>query len=80
MRVRPVFAGKPALTAPATIHQIALQDGPLAWTAEPGGLLVHDFDPGEPPRTHYLPVAAAQGGASWLGRVSSGGGGKTWSA
>ena len=54
-----VFAGKVLLTAPSTVHQIALTDGPLAWTAEPPGLLVHDWLPGCPLRTHYLPVVAA---------------------
>jgi len=57
--VATVFAGKMLLTAPATVHQIALQDGPLAWTAEPPGLLVHALAPGRPLRSHYLPVAAA---------------------
>jgi len=52
------FAGRLALTAPSTVHQIALQDGPLAYTPEAGGLLVHDVLPGEPWRTHYLPLAA----------------------
>jgi 3',5'-cyclic-AMP phosphodiesterase len=59
---RPVFtalAGRPVLTAPSTVHQIALQDGPLAYTTEPGGLLVHDWLPGQPLRSHYLPLAAA---------------------
>lgn len=53
------FGGIPAMTAPSTVHQIALQDGPLAYTLEAGGLLVHDVLPGEPWRTHYLPLAAA---------------------
>lgn len=53
------FAGKMLLTAPATVHQIALVDGPLAWTAEPPGLLVHDLAPGRPLSSHYLPVAGA---------------------
>lgn len=59
---RPVFttlAGRPLLTAPSTVHQIALQDGPLAYTPEPGGLLVHDWQAGRALRTHYLPLAAA---------------------
>lgn len=59
---RPVFtsfAGKMAATAPSTVHQIALQDGPLAWTPEAPGLLVHDLLPGEPVRSHYLPLQAA---------------------
>lgn len=53
------FAGIPAMTAPSTVHQIALQDGPLAYTLEAGGLLVHDVLPGEPWRAHYLPLVAA---------------------
>lgn len=53
------FAGRPAQTAPATVHQIALQEGPLAYTLEAGGLLVHDLLPSLPMRTHYLPLAAA---------------------
>ena len=57
--VTTLFAHRPALTAPSTVHQIALQDGPLAWTPEPGGLLVHDCLPGQPLRTHYLPLAQA---------------------
>lgn len=57
--VATLFAGKMALTAPSTVHQIALADGPLAWTAEPPGLLVHDIAPGQPARSHYLPLVAA---------------------
>lgn len=57
--VTTLFAGRPALTAPATVHQIALSQGPLAWTAEPPGMLVHDLVAGQPLRSHYLPVAAA---------------------
>ncbi len=53
------LAGRPLLTAPSTVHQIALQDGPLAYTVEPGGLLVHDWEAGQTMRTHYLPLAAA---------------------
>lgn len=53
------FAGRIAMTAPATVHQIALQDGPLAWTLEPAGMLVHDCLPGQPVRSHYLPLAPA---------------------
>lgn len=53
------FAGRLALTAPSTVHQIALQDGPLAWTNEPGAMLVHDWLPGQPLRTYYLPLLAA---------------------
>ena len=59
---RPVFtgfAGKMAATAPSTVHQIALQDGALAWTPEAPGLLVHDLLPGVPLRSHYLPLEAA---------------------
>jgi len=54
-----VFAGKPAVTAPSTVHQIALQDGPLCWTPEPSGLLVHDYLAAHQLRTHYLPLQAA---------------------
>lgn len=54
-----VLAGRPVITAPSTVHQIALQEGPLAYTTEPGGLLVHDCLPGKALRTHYLPLAAA---------------------
>lgn len=54
-----LFAGRLAQTAPATVHQIALQEGPLAWTGEPAGMLVHDWLPGRVFRSHYLPVAAA---------------------
>lgn len=57
--VTTLFAGRLAMTAPATVHQIALQDGPLAWTSEAGGLLVHDCFTGEPLRSHYLPLTAA---------------------
>jgi 3',5'-cyclic AMP phosphodiesterase CpdA len=53
------LAGRPVITAPSTVHQIALQDGALAYTTEPGGLLVHDWLPGQALRTHYLPLAAA---------------------
>lgn len=53
------LAGRPVITAPATVHQIALQDGPLAYTMEAGGLLVHDWLPEQALRTHYLPLAAA---------------------
>lgn len=47
------------LTCPSTVHQIALQDGPLAWTSEPAGMLIHDLLPGLPMRSHLLPLAAA---------------------
>lgn len=53
------FAGRPALTAPSPVHQIAIADGPLAWTEEPGGFLLHEWDPGAPLVTHYVPIAAA---------------------
>ncbi|KAB2928302.1 MAG: phosphodiesterase [Dechloromonas sp.] len=53
------LAGRPVIAAPSTVHQIALQDGPLAFTPEPAGLLVHDWEPGQSLRTHYLPLAAA---------------------
>lgn len=59
---RPVltqFAGRPAVCAPSTVHQIALVEGPLAWTDEPPGMLVHDFVAGWPIRSHYLPLAVA---------------------
>ena len=49
------FARRPALTAPSPAHQMALQDGPLAFTLEPGGYLVHDWSPGERLLTHYVP-------------------------
>lgn len=57
--VATTFAGRPALTAPSTAHQIALQGGPLAYTLEPGGFLLHDWQPGERLVTHYVPVAQA---------------------
>jgi 3',5'-cyclic AMP phosphodiesterase CpdA len=57
--VTTLFAGRIAMTAPATVHQIALCDGPLAYTLEPGGMLGHDCPPGEALLTHYLPLAAA---------------------
>lgn len=50
------FAGRPARTAPSPAHQIALQDGPLAYTLEPGGYLAHDWFPGERLLTHYVPA------------------------
>ncbi|PKO35530.1 MAG: phosphodiesterase [Betaproteobacteria bacterium HGW-Betaproteobacteria-7] len=53
------LAGRPVITAPSTVHQVALGEGPLAYTTEPGGLLVHDWLPGQALRTHYLPLAAA---------------------
>jgi hypothetical protein len=54
-----MFAGHLTMTCPSTVHQIALQDGPLAWTTEPPGLLVHDLWPGQALRTHALPLATA---------------------
>ena len=53
------FGGRPALTAPSTAHQIALQGGPLAYTLESGGFLLHDWQPGVRLLTHYVPSAAA---------------------
>lgn len=53
------FAGRPAMTAPSTAHQIALREGPLAYTLETGGLLWHDWRPGERLLTHYVPVRGA---------------------
>ncbi|MFN4324288.1 MAG: hypothetical protein ACK4FP_00215 [Azonexus sp.] len=52
------LAGTPVITCPATVHQIALQDGALAWTSEPAAMLVHDLLPGAPMRTHLLPLRA----------------------
>lgn len=57
--VATTFAGRPAVTAPSPAHQIALGDGPLAWTTEPGGFLLHFWQPGERPLSHYLPLAPA---------------------
>ena len=54
------FAGRPALVAPSPAHQIAFVPGPLAYTLEPGGLLVHDWQPGERLVSHYLPVSPAE--------------------
>lgn len=53
------FAGRPALTAPSTAHQIALQGGALAYTLEPGGFLLHDWQPGIRLLTHYVPASTA---------------------
>jgi 3',5'-cyclic AMP phosphodiesterase CpdA len=50
------FGGKVAHVAPSTVHQIALEEGALAWTLEPAGFLVHDLLPGLPLRTHYVPL------------------------
>lgn len=57
--VATLFAGRPAYTAPSTAHQIALQDGPLAYTLEPGGFLLHDWQPGARLVTHYMPGTPA---------------------
>ena len=57
--VSTTFAGRPALVAPSPAHQIALQDGPLAYTLEAGGFLVHDWLPGRSLASHYLPVTSA---------------------
>lgn len=57
--VATTFAGRPASTAPSSGHQIALQDGPLAYTQEPGGFLLHDWEPGVRLTTHYVPAQAA---------------------
>lgn len=58
--VTQLFAGHLTITCPSTVHQIALQDGPLAWTTEPPGMLVHDMVPGQPLRTYALPLALAE--------------------
>lgn len=57
--VTTTFAGRPAITAPSTAHQIALQGGPLAYTLEAGGFLWHDWQPGVRLLTHYVPVEPA---------------------
>lgn len=57
--VSTTFAGRPALVAPSPAHQIALQDGSLAYTLETGGFLVHDWQPGHPLVSHYVPVVEA---------------------
>lgn len=58
-------AGRPAMTAPGTAHQIecALDGAPgdLAYVREPGGMLLHRWQPGLPPVSHVLPVARASG-------------------
>lgn len=58
-----LFAGRPLAIAPAPAHQIALDlsgdPAALAWTLEPGGMLLIDWQPGRDPVTHLLPVAAA---------------------
>ncbi|HRF73745.1 MAG TPA: phosphodiesterase [Accumulibacter sp.] len=58
--VSTTFAGRPARVAPSPAHQIALQDGPLAYALEPGGYLVHDWQPGERLLTHYVPAEIGQ--------------------
>lgn len=57
--VATVFHGIPAQVAPSPAHQIALDVGPLAYTLEPGGFLLHDWEPGRYLISHYLPVQAA---------------------
>lgn len=63
---RPVFssfAGRPLAIAPAPAYQIALDlsgdPAALAWTMEPGGMLLIDWSPGRDPVVHVLPVDAA---------------------
>lgn len=58
--VATTFAGRPALVAPSPAHQIVFGPGPLAYTLEPGGFLVHDWQPGERLTSHYLPVNPAE--------------------
>lgn len=57
------FAGRPLAIAPSPAHQIALDLGgdasALAWTDEPGGMLLIDWEPGVAPVVHLLPVAMA---------------------
>ncbi|GBG02219.1 hypothetical protein AZSI13_15460 [Azospira sp. I13] len=57
------FADRPALTAPSPAHQIALDlqgpPGDLAYTLEPGGLLLHLWAPGRSLISHYLPCTPA---------------------
>lgn len=53
------FYGIPAQVAPSPAHQIALDAGPLAYTLEPGGFLLHDWEPGRSLISHYLPVQPA---------------------
>jgi len=53
------FTGRPALIAPSPAHQIALADGPLAYTLEPGGFLLHDWTPGGALVSHYVPGLTA---------------------
>lgn len=57
--VATLFHGVPAQVAPAPAHQIALDADPLAYTLEPGGLLLHDWQPGRQLISHYLPIQPA---------------------
>lgn len=61
--VSTTFAGRPAMTAPSPAHQIALDfTGPpedLAYTLEPGGFLLHLWQPGAPLLTHLVPCQSA---------------------
>jgi 3',5'-cyclic AMP phosphodiesterase CpdA len=54
------FAGRPAVVAPSTAHQIAWQPqaaaDQLAYVLEAGGFLVHDWQPPRPPVSHRLPL------------------------
>lgn len=56
------FGGIPAMIAPSTAHQIALDLGgdaaAVAWAPEPGGFLLHRWDGGSLV-THVVPVASA---------------------
>lgn len=63
---RPVFSSfacRPLAIAPAPAHQIALDlsgdPGALAWTMEPGGMLLIDWKPECDPVVHLLPVDSA---------------------
>jgi len=57
------FAGRPLVIAPAPAHQIALDlsgdPGGLAWTMEPGGMLLIDWQSGRDAVVHLLPVEPA---------------------
>lgn len=59
------FAGRPAVCAPSPAHQIVLDLGgaadELAWTLEPGAMLLHDWRQGPVPVTHVVPVASVPG-------------------
>jgi len=61
--VATAFAGRPAQTAPSPAHQIALDlaghPHDLAYTLEPGGFLLHLWEPGRPLVSHYVPCAPA---------------------